>query len=589
MFADHLEEIRINGIKASPGICIGKAYMVDQEGVDIVERYYIDKQHRSKEVKRFKAAVRKAIDELNEIITNTPEEFQQHTGILETHMVLLKDKMLYDKTIQLIEAEGINAEWALKRIVAGLKSMFRNISDTYLRGRTADIEQVSDRIMRNLVGADKVNIGAIDKRVILVARDLSPAETSQIQLERIKGFITDRGGQASHTGIIARTLEIPAVVGLRNATRLINNEDLLAVDGTNGVVVIHPSDNTLVEFEERQQRYEDYLTLITRESHHRAETPDGHYVPVMGNIELSEEVVSVRDHGGEGIGLYRTEFQYLSRSEFPTEDELFDKYREVVEVMAPLPVSIRTLDINGDKAIGANGNDEEPNPALGLRAIRYCLKNPELFKTQLKAILRAAVYGNVRIIFPLISNTQEVEDAQKLLQEAADELDRTGVPYNGDIEAGIMVEVPSAVILAEELAKMVDFFSIGTNDLIQYAFAIDRGNQNVAHMYQPLHPAIMRLLKQVADAARNNHIGVYMCGEMAGDPYFVPVLLGLGIQELSMNPLSIPAVKRVIRAIEADEAKKFVNQALQETDVKRITAMVEESYGSILAEQIYKA
>ena len=226
---------------------------------------------------------------------------------------------------------------------------------------------------------------------------------------------------------------------------------------------------------------------------------------------------------------------------------------------------------------------------MGLRAIRYCLKNPELFKTQLKAILRAAVYGNVRIIFPLISNTQEVEDAQKLLQEAADELDRTGVPYNGDIEAGIMVEVPSAVILAEELAKMVDFFSIGTNDLIQYAFAIDRGNQNVAHMYQPLHPAIMRLLKQVADAARNNHIGVYMCGEMAGDPYFVPVLLGLGIQELSMNPLSIPAVKRVIRAIEADEAKKFVNQALQETDVKRITAMVEESYGSILAEQIYKA
>jgi phosphotransferase system enzyme I (PtsI) len=583
---DPTKEIILRGINASPGICIGKAYLVDKEGVDIVEKYNIEKDKLPGEIKRFKSAVKKAGDQLRSVIDNSPEELQ-HAHILETHLALLHDKMLYGKTIKRIETEKVNAEWALKQVVANLKSLFHSMADAYLKERASDIVHVSDSIMRNLVGAESEKIADIDKRVILVVNDLSPADTSQINLERIMGFITDRGGKASHTGIVARALEIPAVVGLEHATARIKNENLIIVDGNTGTVIVNPSEKSLIKYEERKTEYEAYRAVITRESHLRAETTDGVQLEVMANIELPEEVVSVKNYGGDGIGLYRTEFQYMNRLIFPGEEELFEKYREVVEIMAPKPVTIRTLDINGDKAVANQKSQDEANPVLGLRSIRYCLKNPQVFTTQLRAILRAAAYGNVRILFPMISAYYEICEARKLLDSAAASLEKEGLPYQRDIDVGIMIEVPSAVILADLLADKVNFFSIGTNDLIQYALAIDRNNRQVAHLYQPLDPAVIRMVKQVADVAKDKGIGVYMCGEMAATPHHIPLLLGLGMDELSMNPQSIPHIKKVIRTLSVSDAALFVQETLKKKTAREVFGVIREAYGDILADKAY--
>ncbi len=578
------KEIRLIGTGASPGICIGKAYLVDKEGIDIVEKYFISRKNLDSEIKRFKMAVKNAADELRAIIENAPEDVRRHTGILETHVALLKDKMLYDKTIETIKNERVNAEWALKKVVTGIKMLFHDISDSYLKARSDDITHVSDRIMRFLIGTEEINIGNIDKRVILVAKDLSPADTSQIQLDKVMGFLTDRGGKASHTSIIARTLEVPAVLGLGNATQIINNDDRIIIDGATGIVILNATDQTLSEYKELKARFEERKAFLSRGSHLKAETLDGLSLQIMGNIELPEEVVSVLDHGGDGIGLYRTEFQYLSRNEFPGEDELFDKYKDVVEVMGRRPVTIRTLDINGDKAIANSNGSDEANPALGLRAIRYCLKKPDIFRTQLRAILRAAAFGNVRILIPMISSLDEIRDTKRLLNEAANSLEKEGKAYNKNIEFGIMIEVPSAVILADVMAQEVDFFSIGTNDLIQYTLAIDRGNREVAHLYHPFHPAILRMIKHVTDVGKEKGIKVYMCGEMAGDPFNVPVLLGLGIDELSMNPQSIPAVKNMIRSLKVEDARRFIMEALKQTTTMDAIKLVEASFGEMIGQ-----
>ena len=580
-------EIRLHGINVSPGICIGKAYLVGREGVDVVDKYFISKDNLQNEIKRFKSAVKHAKDKLQDIIETTPEELRQHIHILEAHKVLYKDKMLYGKTIETIEKDLVNAEWALKKVVSNVKNMFRNMPDPYLQGRMEDIVHVSESIMQNLVGAKSLDIGAIGKRVILVAVDLSPAETSQIQLEKIKGLITDLGGKTSHTGIIARSLEIPAVLGLEKATYLIRNDDIVIVDGTSGTVIVHPTDKTLIQFEERQSNYERRKAVITRSSHLPAETTDGFKLEVMGNIELPEEVVSVINYGGDGIGLYRTEFQYLSRHDFPGEDDLFDNYKDVVEVMAPNPVTIRTLDISGDKAVSYASNSDEKNPVLGLRGIRYCLKNPDIFKTQLRAILRASAFGPIRILLPMISCHDEVIAAKKILNKEADFLDKKGILFNENIEVGIMIEVPSAAIMADVMAKDVDFFSIGTNDLIQYSLAVDRVNRQVAHLYQPLNPAIIRIIKYVADIAKNKGVEVFMCGEMAGDPMNIPILLGLGISKLSMNPQSIPIIKKIIRSLDAKEAALFVEDVLKETSETGVMELLFGTYNNLLLESGY--
>jgi phosphotransferase system enzyme I (PtsI) len=584
MLNTNQREIQLNGINASSGICIGKAYLVGREGVDVVDKYFISQEHLKKEIKRFKKAVKKSKDELLSVIEQTPKKIRPHASILETQMALFKDKRLYGKTIKTIEKELVNAEWAFKKVVSNVKTMFNNMTDSYLQGRAADIVHVSDSIMQNLVGAKTESIAAIDKRVILVATDLSPAETSQIQLEKVKGFVTDRGGKTSHTGIIARTLEIPAVLGLENATRVIKNDDIIIVDGTAGIVIVNPTDQTLIQFEERKDRYEAYKAGIARDSHLPAETVDGILFQIMGNIELSEEVVSVIDYGGDGIGLYRTEFQYFNRPDFPSEHELFDKYKDVVEVMTPRPVTIRTLDISGDKAVSYASDSYETNPALGLRGIRYCLKKPDIFNTQLRAILRASAFGNVKVLFPMISCLDEVLLAKRMLNEAADSLDKEGVIFNENIEVGIMIEVPSAAILADVMAKEVDFFSIGTNDLIQYALAVDRVNAQVAHLYQPLHPAVIRMIKHVADVARDHDVKISMCGEMSGDPVNMPILLGLGINRFSTNPQSIPTTKSIIRLLNVEDAELFINEVLKETTENGVMELVLSTYGSILFE-----
>ncbi len=575
-------EIQLHGIGGSPGICIGKAYLVGKEGVDVVEKYFISEENLKKETRRFRKAVKKAKDELCSIIEQTPKKLRPHDSILEAQMVLFKDKMLYGKTIKTIEKEMVNAEWALKKVVSNVKSMFDEMTDTYLKGRAADIMHVSDSIMQNLVGSEKEDIAAIEKRVILVAADLSPADTSQIQLEKIMGFVTDRGGKTSHTGIIARTLEIPAVLGLDNASRIIKNDDIIIVDGTKGIVIINPTDKTLIQYEERKDRYEAYKAGFTRDSHLPAETVDSVLFQVMGNIELPEEVVSVIRYGGDGVGLYRTEFQYFNRLDFPDEHELFDKYKDVVEVMAPRPVTIRTIDVNADKAIPYASDLDEINPVLGLRGIRYCLKKPDVFKTQLRAILRASAFGKVRVLFPMISCYDEVLHAKRILNQAADSLDKEGVDFDKNMEVGIMIEVPSAAILADMMAKEVDFFSIGTNDLIQYSLAVDRGNPQVAHLYQPLNPAIIRLIKHVADVAKDHGLEISMCGEMAGDPVNMTILLGLGMDRFSVNPQSIPIIKSMIRLLNVEDARLFIKEVLKETTDTGVTELVHNTFGSII-------
>ena len=574
-------ETILYGIGGSPGICIGKAYLVDKEGVDVVPKYTIGKDKLEAEKNRFKAAVKKATDELSKIIVDNAEEIGESSHILETHLVLLKDKMLYGRTLETIKTECINAEWALKKVVSEIKPIFENMTDRYLKDRAEDIAHVSERIMEKLVGVNGVRINTIDKRVILVARDLSPAETSQIQLERIKGFVTDKGGRASHTSIMARTLEIPAVMGLERATSLIHNDDIIIVDGVAGVVVINPSDQTIIDAEERRAEYETRRAAVARRGHLPAQTRDGQRLAVMGNIELPEEVVAVLDKGGEGIGLYRTEFQYLSRKGFPSEEELYENYKSVVELMVPRPVTIRTLDINGDKAMAHTNVHDEDNPVLGLRAIRYCLQKPAVFTTQLRAILRAARHGNVRLLVPMISNINEVRETKRLLAEAAAALKKEGIAHKKDIQVGIMIEVPSAAIIADILAKEVDFFSIGTNDLIQYTMAIDRGNRYVAYLYSPLHPAVIRLLKTVADAGRNNNIPVFMCGEMAGESLYIPILLGMGLSELSTNPQDIPIVKSAVRMIDIEQARTFVKTILTLTDAEQIERLLKSTYGDL--------
>ncbi len=575
-------EIILHGIGGSPGICIGKAYMVDRGSVDVIPKYTIGKNQLETEKKRFKAAVKKATDELHKIIIETPEELNESAQILETHVVLLKDKMLYGRTIELIEQERINAEWALRKVVSAIKPLFESIEDTYLRNRGDDVVNVSDRILKHLTGAaDSVSMSNIGRRVILVARDLSPAETSQIQLERVMGFVTDRGGRASHTSIIARSLEIPAVLGLENATGIIHNEDTIVVDGTSGVVVINPGPHTLAEAATRKAAFEMRRAMYARSGHMPAKTKDGLDMAVMGNIELPEEVVSVRDRGGDGIGLYRTEFQYMARKGFPNEEELFENYKDVVDVMPDKPVTIRTLDINGDKAVDYITEPEE-NPVLGLRAIRYCLHKPDIFLIQLRAILRAAHFGQVRILLPMISRVEELIEAKRLLAQAAASLKKDGLPYEKKVPVGAMIEVPSAAIMADSIAREIDFFSIGTNDLIQYTMAIDRGNRHVAYLYTPLNPAVLRLLKHVAEAGARHNVPVFMCGEMASEVMYVPILLGMGLKELSTNPQSIPLIKNAIRMLNVNQVKKFADKLLQQTTAGQIEKLVESTYGELL-------
>ena len=576
------EQIVITGIGGSPGICIGKAYIVDREGVDVIKRYKVDEEGAAKEINRFKNAVEKARKKHAEVIDSLDDDIGSELNILEAHMVLYKDKMIYEKTLETIRKEKINAEWALKKVSRQARLRFKDVEDPYLKSRADDIAQVAEKVMSHLTGVQDIRISEINKRVVLVAHDLSPADTSQIQLERIQGFVTDRGGKDSHTSIIAKSLRIPSVLGLGKVTTSVANDDLIIVDGGTGTVIINPDEETLIEYEERKERFERYLAGLERSSYLPAVTKDGAAYTLLSNIELVEEVVAARDNGAEGIGLFRTEFLYLDLKRFPTEEELFSKYKEVVELMAPAPVTIRTLDINGDKVNPNLYSLEEANPALGLRAVRFCLKNPQVFLTQIKAILRAGSSGNVKLLVPMISCVSEIVQVREIIDQAVHELEKENKEFSRKVALGIMIEVPSAVIMAEKLAEHVDFFSIGTNDLIQYSMAIDRRNRQVAHLYQPLEPSVIQLLRLTRQAADKKGIDLAMCGEMAGEPVNIPILMGLGIRELSMNPGSIPAVKQMIRNMDSREAQKDLERASSLSTAREVYQMLFEKYKELL-------
>ena len=571
-------QITIKGISGSPGICIGKAYIVDREGVNLIKRYPVSDTLVAKEIDRFKQAVLKAKNDHAKVIDSLDKDLGENLNILETHMVLFKDKMLYGKTIDTISEEKINAEWALRKVSREVKTMFEQIDDVYLQGRVNDIVQVTDKIMSYLVGAQDIKISDINKRVIIVAHDLSPADASQIQLERIKGFVTDRGGKDSHTSIVAKSLRIPSVFGLGLATISVKNDDILIVDGSTGTLIINPEEDTLFNYEERMAQFEEYRAGLERESHLPAITKNGVLLNLMANIELVEEVVAAKDYGATDIGLFRTEFLYLDLKRFPTEDELLCKYKELVELMTPQSVTIRTLDINGDKVNPYLATVEEINPSLGLRAVRFCLENEAIFITQLKAIFRAAAFGNIKLLIPMISCVEEILQVKQVMNKAILELEHEDKIFNKDIPLGVMIEVPSAVMVAEYLAEHVDFFSIGTNDLIQYSMAIDRRNRMVAHLYQALNPAVLKMIKMTYDAAKEKGIDLVMCGEMAGDPMNIPVLVGMGLTNFSMNSASIPEVKRLIRLLDTKKAKKTVKKIMTLSCVQEISDFILEEY-----------
>ncbi|MGD2126593.1 MAG: phosphoenolpyruvate--protein phosphotransferase [Desulfobacteraceae bacterium] len=554
---------KLQGIAVSPGIIIGKARVIDRSRVKILYQYLLGEQQINKEVERFEEALEAAKEQINAVKNGMPEQIKEHSFILDTHLMIMDDSIFHDATIQTILDEKINAEWALKRSVQNIEKLFRQIDDEYIRERIVDVEYVAERVLRNLAGKEQESLFEINERVIIVAHELSPADTSSINIGKIMGFITNVGGRTSHAAIIAQSLKIPAVVGLEIITHEVQDGTLLIVDGTTGEVIIDPEDDLIIGYQEKQLARDRFDSTITRTSHLPAETEDGHKIAVMANIEFLEDVVTAKDHGAEGIGLYRTEYLYLKSNQLPSEEELFEDYKQVAEIMAPDSVTMRTLDLGGDRFSSGLTLTKEINPALGLRAIRFCLREPNIFKTQLRAILRASAYGSIKLMFPMISGLQEVLDARRILNEVMVELDQEGAPYDRDIKLGIMIEVPSAVAVADILAQHADFFSIGTNDLIQYALAIDRINEHVAFMYQPFHPAILRMIRQVVKAAKNRGIEVALCGEMAGDPLCILTLIAMGIDELSLNSWSIPLIKKIIRSISMEAAKADLEKIFQ--------------------------
>ncbi len=573
------------GIEASSGIAIGTARLTDRNRVSVTE-VSIGEEEVAQECARFLAALQDARQELLAVkehlaATRGPE----HLYVVDTHLLILDDSMLTRGTLDLIAGERINAEAALKRNLQKFKEFFVEIEDEYLRERAGDVETVVERIMRAMVGKRQESIASIDGgKIVIVAHDLSPTDILQIDKNKVIAFITDMGGRTSHTAILARALEIPAVVGLETIT----SEDIdglpIIIDGTDGTVVVNPDTETFRDYLQRKQRY-DYLEqefLKLRDL--PPETTDGHRVGLMGNVEFAEEIPTLKGHGGEGVGLYRTEMLYMNRRGLPDEEEQYLAYAAIAEKMAPLPVTIRTLDVGGDKLATDLHLEDEMNPAMGLRAIRLSLRKPEVFKTQLRAILRASARGKVRIFFPMISGVEEVRTAKAILEEAKRELRAEGTPFDDAMEVGIMIEVPSAVVIADILAREVDFFSVGTNDLIQYSLAIDRTNEHLAHLYQPLHPAVLRSLRMVVDAAHAAGIRACMCGEMAGEARYLPILLGLGFDELSMTGVSIPRVKKVLRRAARGDAELLVAKALTFSSAAEVEAYLSSEISARFSE-----
>jgi phosphotransferase system enzyme I (PtsI) len=564
--------LSFRGIGASPGVVVGQAFLIDRKRVR-TPKLRLAEEEVAAELMRFKTAVDLSDHQLEEIKDRIAQgDGHDHALILEAHRLMLRDPMLVDEVNKLIATDRINAEWAVRRVSRKIKHIFDNIQDEYFRERRADVDFVADRVVRNLMGQVVDVEEEVPPDAIVVAHDLSPADAAMlVRSGRVAGFVTDLGGQTSHTAIVARARGIAAVLAAGRASEQISPGDTVAIDGARGTVLVNPSADQLALFRETIRRLHETEQIALQTRDLPAVSKDGFRVRMNGNIEFAEEIESALAHGAEGIGLYRTEFLFLDRTTPPTEEEHYRAYRQVLEAMGSRPVTIRTLDLGGDKVGGSSRKHErEPNPAMGLRAIRYCLSNRELFRTQLRAMLRASVHGNLKIMFPLICGLSELREARSELEACRAELGRQGMPIGPRCPVGIMVETPSAALLADRLASEADFFSIGTNDLIQYTLAIDRQNKDVAYMYRPLHLAVLRSLQNIVSAAKAAGIPVSMCGEMAGDPTFTLVLLALGLDELSMTGGQIPRVKEILRLASRSEAIALLEEAMRLTSAEEI-------------------
>lgn len=566
------------GIAASRGIAIGQAYVLAE--TVYLEDITAKAENLQMEILRLDEAIKKAVFEIQQIKEKALQEMNaEHAEIFNAHISILQDETLRTDTIKLILADCSKAECAVKKTMEGYCTLLEQIEDEYLKERISDFRDVSNRILCCLSGDEGDKFAKMAEESIVIARDLTPSDTARMNKEKVLAIVTDLGGRTSHTAIIARSLEIPAVLGLQGITETVQDGDVLVVDGTEGVVLVNPGQEQLRTYERKRQKYIEEQNEMQRLVELPAVTRDGgRRVELAVNIGSAKDCVSGLQYGAEGVGLFRTEFLYMDRNTLPDEEEQYLAYREALEAMESRPVIIRTLDIGGDKCLPYLKMEPEMNPFLGMRAIRLCLQQPLVFKSQLRAILRASHYGKARIMYPMISAKWELKAANQALFEAMKELDQEGIAYDKNIEKGVMIEIPAAAIIAEHFVEDVDFFSIGSNDLVQYTLAVDRLNQKLGELYKPLHPAVLRLIKHVIDVSHKAGKWTGMCGEMAGEEKYVPLLIGMGLDEFSMSASSLLAVKRTIRNLDYTKAKQLARQALELGEAAQVTELLKGYY-----------
>ena len=550
------------GIAISKGIAIGQAYILDRTKFCILQQK-LNPDTVEAEVNRFRSAIEKTKLQMQETKKRTTEVADKYAIILDTYTLLLEDDILVNDTIEKIRNERMNAEWAVTETLEKFTHLFNNINDEYLKGKKDDLELVVHGIIRNLIGHSQESLSEIQKPVVLITHTLSPSDTLLIPRNLVLGLATEAGGKTSHVGIFASALGIPGVVGVKGLSSQVNSGDPVVIDGIDGHVIVNPSRKLLEHYESKRANHKIYEEKLLDNIERPAKTVDGFQVRLLANIESAHEIKTLRKFGAEGVGLYRTEFLYMSSQNIPSEGELYENFKKIAQELAPLPVVIRTLDIGMDKQLHMFSQDDEDNPALGLRGIRMSLAYPDQFIAQLKAILKASFYGDVKILYPMVCDVAEVVQANETLEKIKEEFRLEQIPFNEDIEVGAMIETPSSAICADLLLKEVDFISIGTNDLIQYLLAVDRINENVAHLYKPFHPAVLKTLKHVFEAAKAAGKKVSICGELGGDPMATLFLLGLGnLTDLSMDPHSIPKVKKIICQSSMEEAKQIADHVL---------------------------
>jgi len=556
------KEITLKGIPAAPGIALGMAYPLYDEKV-IVPRKTIKEGLVEEEILRFKKALTTTKSEILTIHKRIAREMGvEKARIFGAHLMVLEDEVLISEVIAKLRKEKLAIEYIFWEVLKKYIRVLSKSDDEYLRERVSDINDVGRRILKNLLGTEHRSLEDLREKTVIVAYDLSPSDTAVMHRGNAIAFATDIGGRTSHTAIMAKSLEIPAVVGLESVTSSVKDGLNIIVDGNRGKVIINPSGATVRKYRAEKKRFEKFEKHLLKLKDLPARTLDGKEVALAANIELPEDVPAVLAHGAKGIGLYRTEYFYMNRHSLPGEDEQYEAYRQVAEKILPHSVIIRTLDLGGDKFLSQFEVSHDMNPFLGWRAIRFCLARPDIFKTQLRAILRASHHGKLKIMYPMISGVEELRQANAILEEVKEDLRKKSIPFDKNIKTGAMIEVPSAALTSDVLAKEVDFFSIGTNDLIQYALAIDRVNEKIAYLYEPAHPAVLRLIKMVIKNAHREKIWVGMCGEMSGDVTLTLILLGLGLDEFSTSPIIVPEIKRIIRAVSYKEVKKIAEKAL---------------------------